>query len=63
VTGKSAKGQKPYVELNGKQMADSTFIIDELSKHFKKPLEGGLNEQERAQAHMAAVMCEQSMFW
>jgi hypothetical protein len=63
LNGKSAKGQKPFIELNGKQIADSTFIIAELSQHFNKPLEGNMNEQERAQAHMAAIMFEHSVFW
>jgi hypothetical protein len=49
--------------LNGKQIADSTFIINELSQHFNKPLEANFNEQEGAQAHMAAIMFEQSVFW
>jgi len=63
MAGKSAKGQKPFVEVNGKQIADSTFIINELSQQFNKPLEGNMNELERAQAHMAAIMFEQSVLW
>jgi len=63
MAGKSAKGQNPFVEVNGKQIADSTFIINELSQQFNKPLEGNMSELERAQAHMAAIMFEQSVVW
>jgi hypothetical protein len=62
-TGGSAKGQKPYVELNGKETADSTIIIEELAKHFNKHLEAHLTETEAANAHAQYVMMEQSTVW
>lgn len=35
-TKKSEKGQIPFIELNGRQFADSGFIIDNLITTFHK---------------------------
>ena len=32
----SAKGQIPYIELNGEEIADSNIIISTLKKYFNK---------------------------
>lgn len=38
---RSKKGQLPFVELNGEEIADSSFIIKELSDKFGKDLDAG----------------------
>lgn len=38
---KSRKGQLPFVELNGEEIADSAIIIKELSQKFNKDLDAG----------------------
>lgn len=62
--GKSNKGQKPYIELNGQQYADSTFIIDYLRKYFEKAgMEDVMDKKERAAAHAFDRMFDDSLFW
>lgn len=36
---RSKKGQLPFVELNGEEIADSTFIIKDLSEKYEKDLD------------------------
>ena len=60
---RSEKGQMPFVELNGAQIADSYFIINRLSELFKKSLELHLNGQEVAIARSFDRMIEGSLFW
>lgn len=36
---RSKKGQLPFVELNGEEIADSAFIIKELTGKFNKDLD------------------------
>ncbi|KAF7637720.1 hypothetical protein Mgra_00002979 [Meloidogyne graminicola] len=43
----SAKGQVPFIELNGRQFADSNFIIDHLRSHFKLTIDENLNNKEK----------------
>jgi glutathione S-transferase len=62
LTKASAKGQIPFIELNGRQFADSNFIIEHLRSHFKLPIDGQLNSQERAQARAYHVLIEESLF-
>ena len=58
----SAKGQVPFIELNGRQFADSNFIIEHLRSHFKLPIDGNLTTQERADARAYSVLIEESLF-
>lgn len=60
-TKASAKGQIPFIELNGRQFADSNFIIEHLRSHFKLPIDGQLNSQERADARAYHVLIEESL--
>lgn len=38
---RSKKGQLPFVELNGEEIADSALIIKQLSEKFNKNLDAG----------------------
>lgn len=38
---RSKKGQLPFVEFNGEEIADSTIIIKVLSEKFNKDLDAG----------------------
>lgn len=58
----SSKGQVPFIELNGRQFADSNFIIEHLRSHFKVPMDGQLNTNERAQLRAFQVLIEESLF-
>jgi len=60
----SSKGQKPFIELNGEQVADSTFIIDHLAKRFNKDkMEANLSPLEKATAYAFERMIEDALFW
>ena len=48
----------PYIELNGKQLADSNRIIQTLKTHFQSDVDLELTEEERASAHVAMAMVE-----
>lgn len=57
----SSKGQVPFIELNGRQFADSNFIIDHLRSHFKVPIDENLSEQQSAQSRAFSVLIEESL--
>lgn len=38
---RSKKGQLPFIELNGEEIADSTFIIKQLSEKYNKDIDAG----------------------
>ena len=60
----SKKGQVPYIELNGEQLADSNLIIQELPGRFgKKSLDEHLSEEEKAQATALHALIEDKIFW
>ena len=48
----------PYIELNGKQLADSNRIIQTLRTHFQSDVDLELTEEERASAHVTMAMVE-----
>uniref|UniRef100_A0A915M773 Glutathione S-transferase n=1 Tax=Meloidogyne javanica TaxID=6303 RepID=A0A915M773_MELJA len=58
----SVKGQVPFIELNGRQHADSNFIIEHLRSHFKLPIDGNLNSSERANLRAFSLLIEESFF-
>ncbi|KAI6175811.1 hypothetical protein M3Y97_00730100 [Aphelenchoides bicaudatus] len=45
---RSRKGQVPFVELNGRQIPDTNFIIAELARIFGIDIDEHLNEREQA---------------
>jgi len=54
----SKKGQIPYIELNGEQIADSNIIIPKLKEHFNVNPDAKLSSEENAIAHAVATMLE-----
>ena len=61
---RSNKGQLPFIEMNGNQIADSYFIIEELTKHFQKEaIESHLSPINQAYSRAYSALLEQSIFW
>ncbi len=59
----SAKGQVPFVELNGREIADSNQIIRELTKHFHVELDAKLSPRELADQRAYHSLIEDSLRW
>ncbi|GMT27259.1 hypothetical protein PFISCL1PPCAC_18556 [Pristionchus fissidentatus] len=59
----SAKGQVPFVELNGRQIADSNFIIEALKKEFGKTDMDSTNPMEQALSRAFAALAEEHLTW
>ncbi|KHJ99453.1 hypothetical protein OESDEN_00562 [Oesophagostomum dentatum] len=60
----SNKGQIPFVEVNGRQVADSNFIIDHLIEEFhKKGIDERLLPIEKSYARAFHALIEDSLRW
>ncbi|CAG9857309.1 unnamed protein product [Phyllotreta striolata] len=60
---RSKKGQLPFVELNGDEIADSALIIKELSQKFDQDLDAGLTADQKNLAHTTVSMIENHLTW
>jgi len=60
---KSKKGQLPFVELNGEEIADSAFIIKQLGDKFNVDLDAALSPEQRLTAHSTVSMIENHFAW
>jgi hypothetical protein len=60
---RSKKGQLPFVELNGEEIADSTIILKELAQRFEKDLDAGLNNDQKNVSHAMISMIENHLVW
>ncbi|XP_075228578.1 failed axon connections [Lycorma delicatula] len=60
---RSKKGQLPFVELNGEEIADSSVIIKELGQKFGKDLDVGLDNSQKNVSHAMISMIENHLFW
>uniref|UniRef100_A0A183BV15 Failed axon connections fax protein/glutathione s-transferase-like protein n=1 Tax=Globodera pallida TaxID=36090 RepID=A0A183BV15_GLOPA len=61
-TKASAKGQSPFIELNGRQFPDSGMCIEHLHSHFKLSIDNHLSANERAQLRAFNMLIEESLF-
>uniref|UniRef100_A0A915PJ87 DIX domain-containing protein n=1 Tax=Setaria digitata TaxID=48799 RepID=A0A915PJ87_9BILA len=59
----SSKKQIPFIELNGRQVPDSNFCIEHLTRIFKIDLDEQLNPMEKAQARAFTYLLEESIRW
>ena len=57
------KGKLPYIEHQGRVVADSTIIIDYLKDNFGDPLDAHISESDRASSHMLKRMAEEHIWW
>jgi glutathione S-transferase len=55
---RSKKGQLPFVELNGDEIADSTVIIKDLATKFDKDIDATLTAEQKLVAHATISMIE-----
>lgn len=60
---RSKKGQLPFVELNGEEVADSQLIIKDLSQKFNIDLDAALSAEQRNIAHATISMIENHLVW
>lgn len=61
--GKAPKGKLPYIEENGRTIADSGFIIDHLEAARGGGLDAGMGEAERAVALAFRRLFEENLYW
>ena len=60
---RSKKGQLPFVELNGEEIADSSIIIKELAQKFNRDLDEHLTDEQRSISHATISMIENHLAW
>lgn len=60
---RSKKGQLPFVEVNGEEIADSAIIIKELAQRYEKDLDAALTQEQRNIAHAMISMLENHLIW
>merc|ERR1711915_945270 len=60
---KSKKGQLPFVEVNGEEIADSAMIIKELASRYNQDLDAGLTPEQKNVAHATISMLENHFAW
>lgn len=59
----SNKGKVPWIEYNGRSVADSNFIVRFLNEEFKVDPDAHLSVVEKAIAHTMIVTLEENTYW
>lgn len=57
------KGKTPWVTINGKDLADSQLVMENLAKEFGKDTSAHLTVDQRAIARAFAVMMDEHLIW
>jgi glutathione S-transferase len=60
---KAPKQKIPYIDDDGQEIGDSTFIIKHLKSKFGDPLAEGLSAEKLATGHAIKVMLEERTYW
>jgi len=60
---KAPKKKIPYINDDGVEIGDSTFIIKHLKSKFGDPLAEGWSEEQLATGHALKVMLEERTYW
>lgn len=61
--GKAPKGKMPYIEDQGKTIADTSLIIDYLKATYGDPLDGWLSAEQRAVVLAFQRLLEENLYW
>jgi glutathione S-transferase len=56
-------GKMPYIEDEGRILADSSFIIDDLKSRYGDPLDAWMSAPERATALAFQRLLEENLYW
>lgn len=57
------KGKLPFIEMDGKRIADSELIIDTLCAHFGDKVDAHLKEEQRHLRTVYTRFFEEHLFW
>ena len=60
---RSKRGQLPFVEFNGTEIADSSAIIKQLGTHFNADIDAKLTSEQRNLTHAIITMAENHLHW
>lgn len=60
---KAPLGKLPYIEDQGRRVADSSFVIDYLKQTYGDPLDAGLSAEQRAVATAFQRLFEENLYW
>ena len=60
---KAPKGKLPYIEDDGRIVADTQFIIEYLKKNHGDPLDASMTATERALATAFQRLLEEDLYW
>lgn len=60
---KAPKEKLPYIDDNGKIIADSVFIIDHLKQHHSADLDQWLSEEQAAQTQLLGKSLDENLYW
>ncbi|XP_058803697.1 failed axon connections-like isoform X2 [Phymastichus coffea] len=60
---RSKKGNLPFVELNGEEIADSKIILRELGQKFGKDIDACLSTEQKSISHATISMIENHLVW
>ncbi|OZG74514.1 hypothetical protein BTA51_05810 [Hahella sp. CCB-MM4] len=60
---KAPKGKLPFADIDGKRIADSSFIIEYLTDHYQITLDDWLTEEQKALAFLVSKALEEHFYW
>ena len=60
---KAPKGKLPYIEDNGRLVADSGFVIDYLKQTYGDSLDSDMSAADQAVAHAFRRLFEENFYW
>lgn len=59
----SPKNKLPFIEDKGLKIADSTSILDYLTKTYQLEVDGFLTKEQQASAHLMAKSLDENLYW